>query len=85
MKYEANPVIVDASVITFAVPDFSTGGQLLILDDGRRPIATPEMTSRYKAKPGDYFVTQSDGYEYLNPKDVFERKYSLVTDGGEKA
>ena len=27
---------------------------------------------------GDYVVTQEDGYQYLNPKEVFERKYSPV-------
>jgi hypothetical protein len=29
-------------------------------------------------KSGDYLVRQEDGYEYLNPKEVFERKYSLA-------
>lgn len=37
--------------------------------------ATPEMCSRMLPKEGDYIVTQSDGYVYLNPKEVFERKY----------
>ena len=44
-------------------------------------IATAAMTSRYRPKPGDYYVIQADGYPYLNPKDVFERKYHEKTDG----
>lgn len=39
-------------------------------------LASPEMTARYWPKVGDYLVRQADGYEYLNPKEVFERKYS---------
>lgn len=41
---------------------------------------TPEQTVRYEPVPGDYVVTQEDGYVYVNPKDVFERKYSLITE-----
>jgi hypothetical protein len=37
--------------------------------------ATHEMLARYTPVPGDYWVVQADGYVYLNPKDVFERKY----------
>lgn len=37
-----------------------------------------EMTARIEPKVGDYHVKQEDGYCYLNPKDVFERKYEPV-------
>jgi hypothetical protein len=50
------------------------------LDNGENAIATPEMTARYTPKTDDYWVVQSDGYVYLNPKDVFERKYSPLPD-----
>ena len=33
------------------------------------------MCARMIPQVGDYWVIQSDGYVYLNPKDVFERKY----------
>ncbi len=33
------------------------------------------MTARYTPVEGDYVVTQEDGYTYINPRDVFERKY----------
>jgi len=46
------------------------------LEGGRIVVATPEMTSRMTPVVGDYWVVQSDGYAYLNPKNVFERKYS---------
>ncbi len=36
------------------------------------------MIARMTPQVGDYLVIQEDGYEYLNPKEVFERKYSRV-------
>ena len=48
---------------------------MLRLADGRNYKADTSMTCRYVPVPGDYLVRQEDGYEYLNPKDVFERKY----------
>jgi hypothetical protein len=79
VKYRANPVEVDAFVITQTEyypdkdPDF-----ILTPDNGVVVRATPEMTSRMKPMPGDYWVIQSDYYIYLNPKEVFERKYSPI-------
>jgi len=79
MKYQANPVIVDAfkivstDVVTNAEPPLPLN---LALDNGENVVATPEMQSRMIPKPGDYWVVQSDGYVYLNPQEVFERKYS---------
>jgi len=75
MKYIANPVEVDAFKI-FGI-DIKIGDPniYLLLENGEKVIATPEMTSRYIPKLNDYWVIQSDGYVYLNPKDVFERKY----------
>lgn len=76
MKYKANPVIVDAFKI-IAMSDVQDNGEVgLTLDNGENVFATKEMTARYMPKDGDYWVIQSDGYVYLNPKDVFERKYS---------
>ena len=77
MKYIANPVEVEAHVIV-AVTDGgpqTAGIFVLKLHDGNifRPDAG--MTARMMPKVGDYVVTQSDGYVYLNPKEVFERKY----------
>lgn len=83
MKYQANPVIVDAfkivgtDVVTNAEPPLPLK---LAIDNGENVVATPEMQSRMIPKPGDYWVVQSDGYIYLNPKDVFERKYSPVAE-----
>lgn len=50
--------------------------------DGQNRLATSEMQARYIPKAGDYWVIQSDGYEYLNPKEVFERKYRSVNTVG---
>lgn len=80
-KYIAKPVEVDAFVIEIVgEPDEVTGKRMLDCSDGRRLFATPDMMSRMTPKPGDYFVIQSDGYPYLNPKDVFERKYQPKED-----
>lgn len=79
MKYQANPVIVDA----FKIVDISEGedGDVsMALDNGENVTATSEMLARIVPIVGDYWVTQSDGYIYLNPKDVFERKYSPVAE-----
>jgi hypothetical protein len=47
----------------------------LVLQDGKEVVADRGMISRYIPSEGDYWVKQSDGYIYLNPKEVFERKY----------
>jgi hypothetical protein len=74
MRYIANPVQVTAEKI-LAVDSALSDGTMLLLTEAGQMVATPEMTARMKPVIGDYVVTQSDGYVYLNPKDVFERKY----------
>lgn len=75
MKYVANPVEVDAfKIVSVGQPNADCSVNLA-LDNGENAIATLGMMSRMKPRVGDYWVIQSDGYEYLNPKDVFERKY----------
>lgn len=68
----ANPVRVTALRITEV--DFSA----LRLEDGSTYHADAGMLARYKPVPGDYVVAQEDGYIYVNPKDVFERKYRML-------
>lgn len=36
---------------------------------------TIDMIARHNPKPGDYIVEQEDGYVYVSPREVFERKY----------
>lgn len=76
MKYIANPVEVDAFSIKFVGEPDSLGMRNITLN-GREGVfvATEEMCARMTPKPGDYWVIQADGYIYLNPKEVFERKY----------
>lgn len=82
MKYTANPVIVDAYPITGISPKDERGGLAAMFDNGEKSggvqAITPEMMARMHPAIGDYIVVQQDGYIYLNPKDVFERKYSPV-------
>ncbi len=82
MKYQANPVIVDAWKITQVVPlpGYATIACLLSLDNGMVSRATHEMCARMKPVAGDYLVQQADGYLYLNPADVFQRKYSPLSE-----
>ena len=74
MKYIANPVEVEAHKIIGVGAQIN--GTHLALENGENVTATKEMTARTAPKPGDYWVIQADGYIYLNPKEVFERKYS---------
>lgn len=80
MKYIANPVEVEAHKIVSASRAFAGEPVHLALENGENVTATPEMTSRMTPRAGDYWVIQADGYVYLNPKDVFERKYSPKPD-----
>lgn len=78
-KYIANPVEVDAFKITRLGDMFHSPrkvGQEMVLEDGRTVLVAPEFLSRITPKLGDYYVVQADGYVYLNPAAVFERKYS---------
>lgn len=71
----ANPVRVNAAQI-LEVSEAANGNLMLRLSDGRNYEADTSMTVRHCPVPGDYLVTQADGYEYLNPKHVFEQKYA---------
>ena len=78
MKYIANPVEVDA----FKIVEVLHGSDMdqmsttmLRLEDGRVVSVESELMARFLPNVEDYYVVQSDGYVYLNPKDVFERKY----------
>jgi hypothetical protein len=78
-KYVANPVIVDAYKIVRIMPDSDPStGLALMLEGGECVVADPGMTARMAPVVGDYWVIQADGYIYLNPKSVFERKYHRI-------
>ena len=78
MKYRANPVEVNAYRITEVGPILDDGSRWITMTGNPASLASSEMMSRMTPAPGDYWVVQSDGYVYLNPKDVFERKYHPV-------
>ena len=95
MQYRANPVHIEAHRIvsvgpevieqigvgTFTLPVMR---RHLALENGENVHATAEMLSRMTPEAGDYWVIQEDGYTYLNPRAVFERKYSLIPQLAEK-
>lgn len=78
MKYQANPVVVDAYQITGVEPKAEDGSVGILMENAMEHI-TPDMCARMYPSVGDYLVIQSDGYKYLNPKEVFERKYSPIS------
>lgn len=78
MKYQANPVIVDAEEIVDVGTTQDDGSLHIALRNGENFTADASMVSRITPKVGDYWVKQSDGYIYLNPKEVFLRKYRPV-------
>ena len=82
MKYKANPVIVDAFKIveigSRIGAEITKLGIWLYLENGTSVFADKNMIARFEPQLGDYWVIQEDGYVYLNPKEVFERKYSPV-------
>ena len=82
MKYRANPVIVKAlkilKVTKLSEPDRLGIIYGLDLEGGETFKTSIEMTARMLPLEGDYVVWQEDGYVYLNPKAVFEKKYSPV-------
>lgn len=84
MKYIANPVEVDAFVITGLGANLGENfGQEVTVDDDSTRLITPEQMARMTPVVGDYFVIQADGYTYINPKAVFERKYHRAEEHAE--
>jgi hypothetical protein len=84
VKYIANPVVVNAYRIE-SVQGPLDGGKWLVHYADSLPTVhdwlTPEMCARYVPVAGDYVIYQADGYKYINPKEVFERKYSPADEG----
>lgn len=72
-KYVYRPLEVEGFKITAV--DKDDLGYEVFLENGDSKYASPEMCARMIPAVGDYWVRQLDGYEYLNPKDVFEKKF----------
>jgi 3-dehydroquinate synthase class II len=79
--HAANPVRVNARKISELTSFEDGSGFLAEFDEGDNVHITNLMTARYEPVVGDYVVVQDDGYIYVNPKDVFERKYSPIAQG----
>jgi len=81
MKYCVKPTVTVTAYKIKAVTKTNDGRTLIELDDGNPPFQLQEgQISRMKPAVGDYYVITADGYEYLNPKDVFEGKYEPLTE-----
>ena len=75
-QYIAKPIAVTAYRILEVHPAQADGTIPISLEHGVSAIVTPSMTARLMPHVGDYYVIQTDGCRYLNPAEVFERKYS---------
>lgn len=78
VRYRANPIEVEAFEIVSVSPETGNGNMQIITEDEKVRQADAPMLARYSPTPGDFWVIQSDGYEYVNPREVFLRKYSLI-------
>lgn len=78
----AKAVAIPMEVDYFVIRDFRhIGPAAEVRTDEKGWIELPAgATARYMPVPGDYLVQQADGYMYLNPKAVFERKYRPVVE-----
>ena len=77
-KYMARPVNVEAWKIERVRSPNADCTVDVLLEDKTVRVATIGMLARIVLRPGDYWVIHEDGYAYLNPRDVFERKYALA-------
>lgn len=75
MKFIANPVEVEAEEIVAVSQILDDGCMHLALKNGVNFFTDKSMLARYTPVVGDFMVRQADGYEYLNPREVFLRKY----------
>ena len=76
MKAVAKAVEVDFYEIESWAKPSEDGDRIVHCSEYRSFVITPAMTARVDdLNEFHYVVVQSDGYVYLNPKDVFERKY----------
>lgn len=80
-QYAAKPIVVAAAEITGVDSNLITG-TLITFADGSQATASEAMTARMTPVEGDYWVMAPQGdttYEYLNPKAVFESKYTQLS------
>lgn len=76
----ANPYPVFARRILHVAGSAPGGALNLTLTDGTPYTAGTEMTARHFPLSGDYLIVGEDGYAYINPSEVFEKKYHPIKD-----
>lgn len=79
-QFVCNPITVDAFQIVSVGELKEDGSRDIALDNGENYTVEPGKMSRMTPAEGDYLVKthQPDEYEYLNPKHVFEAKYTKL-------
>jgi hypothetical protein len=81
MKYQMNPITVDAVKIA-GVGDRLSDGSMRVLLEGQGPTAHGIIIKRFEMmgtpKIGDYYVTNEDGTHNLVPRAAFEATHTAV-------
>ena len=64
------------------VGDHTANGLELFCDDGNTRTASPKMLPRALVpRPGDFWVVQSNGFEYVAPQEIFGKTYQMLPSG----
>jgi hypothetical protein len=81
MKYQINPITVDAVKIA-AVGEHLSNGDIRVLLEGQGPTSNGTIIHRHEMmglpKPGDYLVTSEDGTRNLVPAEPFEATHTAT-------
>jgi hypothetical protein len=83
MKYQINPITVDATKIA-GVGDHHSDGSIRVLLEGKGPSTHGSVVKRHEMmglpKVGDYYVTNEDGTHNLVPRAAFEATHTCIDD-----
>lgn len=81
MKFQTNPVIVEAERIE-GVGEPLNGGSYRVLLEGQGPTSSGEIIKQSEMmgipKVGDYLITHEDGTRNMVPKGPFEATHTLI-------
>ena len=78
MKYQANPIVVEAFSISAISPVAKDGSATLTLANGETVTASGELVARTGPTVGDYWVIAKDDEADVLSRAEFQRKYTPV-------
>lgn len=78
MRFTTTAPEVDAFKLT-KIGDQTANGLEVFCDDGQTRLATPRILVRALVpRPGDFWVIQSNGFEYVVPQETFARTHMML-------